>query len=51
MGFGDSLYILEVLGGILVILWVLGVFWLFFEFWGYFDNFLGFGGILVIFRF
>ena len=50
MGFGDILYILEVLGDILVILWVLGVFWSFFEFLRYFDHFLGFGGILVIFR-
>ena len=42
MGFGDILYILEVLGGILVFFFLVsGVFW----------SFFGFGVILVIFRF
>ena len=38
-------------GGILVIFYVLGVFWSFIGFQEYFGYFLGFGGILVIFRF
>ena len=32
-------------------LWISGVFWSFCGFWRYFGYFLGFGGILVIFRF
>ena len=35
----------------MVILWVSGVFWSFFGFWRNFDHFLGFGDILIIFRF
>ena len=37
--------------GILVIFWILEVFWSFFGFQEYFGYFLGFGDILVIFRF
>ena len=35
----------------MVIFWVSGVFWSFFGFQEYFGHFLGFCGILVIFRF